>query len=84
LKSISSRRVCTVRPLSQELAPGTTSGSGISARFCRLHAAETPSLRSRSWISASLALLLPKTSSMLIGAVVRAKPTLYAIAVVRR
>jgi len=31
LKSISSRRVCTVRPLCQELAPGSTAGSGISA-----------------------------------------------------
>ncbi len=37
------RRICTVRPLSQKLAPGTTSGHGISARACRLCAVETRS-----------------------------------------
>lgn len=55
LKSISSRRVCTVRPLSHALAPGATSGTGMSARFCRLCDVERPSLRSRSWIISSAA-----------------------------
>src|SRR5699024_12405258 len=54
LKSFSSKHVCTVRPLSQGLAPGTTSGIGISARLLRFCDVEIPLRRYRSSINSCL------------------------------